>query len=85
MDNGVVVTAALAADLERRLAVSESTDEKKQCENPIVAYLILTNHPPTDEQADECGRERWLQCILYGVCSLSPVTPAQVELGQWLG
>ena len=55
-DNGVAVDASTAADLERRLTLCEAGDEQKQCENALVAYLIITNHPPTEEQAADWDR-----------------------------
>ena len=56
IDCGISVDAAAAAELERRLTLSESGDEQKQCENPLVAYLILTNHPPSIDQTEEWER-----------------------------
>ena len=55
-DNGIAVEASVAADLERRLTLSEAGEEQKQCENAMVAYLIITNHPPTEDQVSDWER-----------------------------
>ena len=55
-DHGIAVEASVAADLERRLTLSEAGEEQKQCENAMVAYLIITNHPPTEDQVSDWER-----------------------------